>query len=128
MLYLRSSRVTLQLLRIWHSVYRSPHNLHTADKCSFFLLRARLALWGRVPLEAFSANFIYADGRDWHAFAQIVAALVSTSLKSLPWVGSERLCSNRLLFTLLTTTRLALLDTTLHGAPGSEAKASCATV
>ena len=63
-LYLRSSRATSQLLRIWHSVCRSPHNLQAADKCSFFLHRAKLALWGRVSLEAFSANFICANGRD----------------------------------------------------------------
>ena len=52
-------------------------------------------------------------------FVLIIDALASTSLKSLPWVGNQRLRSSHLLFTLFTTTCFAFLDTTLPEAPGS---------
>jgi len=129
-LYLHNSKATLQLLRMWHNVCCSPHNLHATDRWSLFLHRAKLALWGRVSFAAFNANFIWADGRDWVVFAHTAVALESTWWKNLPWVPRERLCSRRLLFRLFVTACFAFLATTLPEAPGSETKALkiCAAV
>ena len=97
-LYHRSLSAVLQLFRMWHSVCRSPHSLHAADKWALFLHRARLALCGRVSVAKFRANFIRAEGSDWTALDHTAEAVESTRWNSLPCVSKERLCSRHLRF------------------------------
>ena len=63
LLYRHSSSATSQLFSTWQKVLRSPQSLHAANRWSFFLHSDKLALWGRVSLAAFRANFIWDEGR-----------------------------------------------------------------